>query len=101
MALQQDSHPAPSGREIVDLPPIAERERRDARDPDPASSTVAAVLQYQVIAVLHFGAVPLDLVDAPCSPDFSAVGLDNGERSGRRTPFARWSAHVDFVELAK
>ena len=82
--LQQDLHPALSGREIVDLPPIAERERRDVlRDPEPASSTVAAVLDYQVVAVLQVGAVPLDLVEAPGSPDFSAVWLDDGER--RRT----------------
>jgi hypothetical protein len=78
--LQQDLHPALSGREIVDLPPIAERERRDVlRDPEPASSTVAAVLEYQVVAVLNV-AVPLDLMDAPSSPDFSAVRLDDGER---------------------
>ena len=86
--LQEDLHPALSGRVIVDVPPIAERERRDVlRDPEPASSTVAAVLEYQVVAVLHVGAVPLDLVDAPHQPDFSAVRLDDGERrwrSGRR-----------------
>ena len=82
--LQQDLHPALSGREIVNLPPIAVGERRDVlRDPEPASSTVAAVLDYQVVAVLQVGAVPLDLVDAPGSPDFSAVWLDDGER--RRT----------------
>ncbi len=64
--LQQDLHPALSGRVIVDLPPIAERERRDVlRDPEPASSTVAAVLEYQVVAVLKVGAAPLDLLDAP------------------------------------
>ena len=79
--LQQDLHPALSGRKIVNLPPIAERERRDVlRDPEPARSTVAAVLEYQVVAVLQVGAVPLDLVDAPHQPDFSAVRLGNGQR---------------------
>ena len=74
-----------SGKEIVDLPPIVERERRDVlRDPEPASSTVAAVLDYQVVAVLHVRAVPLDLMDAAWSPDFSAVRLDDGERWRRR-----------------
>src|SRR6266481_4590993 len=78
--LQEDLHPALSGREIVDLPPIAEGERRDVlRDPEPASSAVAAVLDYEVIAVLEIAAPP-DLVDAPGNPDFSAVRLDNGER---------------------
>jgi hypothetical protein len=78
--LQQDLHPALSRREIVDLPPIAERERRDVlRDPEPASSTIAAVLDYQVIGVLKV-AVPLDLLDASGRPDFSAVRLDDGDR---------------------
>src|SRR5436190_12614709 len=78
--LQQDLHPALSGREIVDLPPIAEGERRDVLgDPEPANSTVAAVLEYQVVGVLEV-AVPPDLVDASHQPDFSAVRLDDGER---------------------
>ena len=78
--LQQDLHHPLSGRKIVDLPPIAERERWDVlRDPEPASSTVAAALDYQMIGVLKV-AVPLDLLDAPGSPDFSAVRLDDGER---------------------
>ena len=63
--LQQDLHPALSRREIVNLPPIAVGERRDVlRDPEPASSTVATVVDYQVVAALQFGAVPLDLMDA-------------------------------------
>ncbi len=74
--LQQDLHPGLSRREIVDLPPITEGERRDVlRDPEPASSTVAAVLEYQVVAVLQVGAVPLDLLDATHGPNFSAIGL--------------------------
>ncbi len=78
--LQRDPHPALSGREIVDLPPIAGCECRDVlSDPEPASSTVAAVLDYQVVAVAKV-AVPLDLLDAPGIPDFSAVWLDNGQR---------------------
>ena len=58
--LQQDFYPALSGREIVDSPPIAERERRDVlRDPEQASSTVPAVLDYQVVAVRQVGVVPV------------------------------------------
>ena len=50
----RDLHPALSGRVIVESPPIAERERRDVfRDSEPSSSTVAAVLNYQVVAVLQ------------------------------------------------
>jgi len=53
IALQQNLHPALRGREIVDLPPIAERERRDVlRDPEPVSSTVATVLDYQAVVVV-------------------------------------------------
>ena len=52
--LQQDLYPALSGGEIVDLPPILERVRRDAsRDPEPARSTVTAVTDYQVIGVFN------------------------------------------------
>ena len=85
--LQQDLHPALSGREIVDLPPIAVGERRDIlRDLEPASSTIAAIMDCQVVAVLHVGAVPFDLMHASHQPDFSAVGLDDGQRwhCGRR-----------------
>ena len=69
-----------SGGVSVDLPGIAERQRRDVlRDPEPGSSTGAAVLDYQAIAVRQVGALPPDLLEAP-SPDFTPVRLDDGER---------------------
>ena len=57
--LRQDLYLALSGGEIVDLPPIPERVRRDeSRDPEPARSTVTAVLDYHVIGVFNVS-VPL------------------------------------------
>ena len=79
--LQQDLYPALSGREIIDAPPITKCERWDIlRDPKPAGSTIPAVLDYQVIAAVHVGAVPRDLLDASCRPDFAAVRLQQGKR---------------------
>ena len=42
------------GGEIVDLPPIPEHVRRDIlRDPEPARSSVTAVLDYQMTGVFN------------------------------------------------
>src|SRR2546429_9984992 len=74
--LQQNLYPALSGGKIIDLPPVANSERRDVlRDSEPASSTIPAVLDYQMISVLKI-AVPPDLLHAAGSPDFSSVRLD-------------------------
>ena len=54
------------------------------------SSTVAAILDYQAVAVRQVGAVPLDLMDAPHQPDFSAVRLDDGQRWRWRWCGRRW-----------
>jgi len=79
--LQQDLYPALSGGEIVDLPPIPERVRRNAsRDPEPARSSVTAVLDYHMTGVFNVS-VPINLLNAAGRPDFSAVRLDDGDRS--------------------
>jgi len=46
--------PALGGGEIVDLPPIPEHVRRDIlRDPEPARTSVTAVLDYQMTGVFN------------------------------------------------
>src|SRR5262245_7521529 len=85
--LHKDLHPALSGREIVNLPPIAVGEPWDVlRDLEPASSAIAAIMDCQVVAVLHVGVVPFDLMDTPHQPNFSAIRLGNSQRwhCGRR-----------------
>jgi hypothetical protein len=78
--LQQDLYPALSGGEIVDLPPISEGVRRGfSRAPEPARSTVAAVLDYPMISLFKVS-VPLHLLDSSGRPDFSSVRLVDGDR---------------------
>ena len=59
-----------------------------------ASSTGAIVLDYQLVALRQVGALPLDLMDAPHQPDFSAVRLDDRQRwrYGRRSRI--WPATI-------
>ena len=81
VALQQDLHSALSGRIVIDRPRVTSVERGNVlRDPEPGSSTGATVLDYQAVAGLQVGALPLDLTDAPHQPDFSAVGLGDVQR---------------------
>jgi hypothetical protein len=85
MFLQQDLHPALSGREIVDLPPIVERERRDVlRDPEPASSTVAAVLDYQSLCFMFVLShlISWTLPGAQTSPPFGSMMGSGGGGGG-------------------
>ena len=59
-----------------------------------ASSTGAIVLDSQPVALRQVGALPLDLMDAPHQPDFSAVRLDDRQRwrYGRRSRI--WPATI-------